>query len=101
MKKSLVILLFFVTGCQTDIAPPVLEYTIALTAVKAAEKANAVHLAPGYWNRAQQFYQKGQMHYKKHEYYLSSEAFRQTTLYAEKAEDMARLKKVQSGDPPF
>ena len=100
MKKSLLIFVFFVTGCQTDTAP-VLEYTIALTAIKAAKNANAAHLAPGYWNKAQQMYQKGQMHYKKKEYYLSSEAFRQTTLYAEKAENMARIKKAQSGDPPF
>ena len=100
MKKSLLILLFFVTGCQTDKAP-ILEYTIALTAITAAENASAMQLAPGYWNRAQQFYQKGQMHYKKREYQLSSEAFRRATLYAERAEDMARIKKVQSGDPPF
>ncbi len=100
MKKSLLIFLFFITGCQTD-STPVLEYTIALTAIKAAENANAVHLAPGYWNRAQQFYQKGQMYYKEKQYRLSSEAFKQTRLYAEKAENMARSKKAQSGDPPF
>ena len=91
---------FFITGCQTNKAP-VLEYTIALTAIKAAQKANAVRLAPGYWNKAQQFYQKGQRHYKKREYRPSSEAFKQATLHAEKAEEVARAKKMQSGDPPF
>ena len=100
MKKSLFVLLFFIAGCQTNSAL-VLDYTIAFTAIEAAEKASAMQLAPGYWNRAQQFYQKGQMHYKKREYDLSSEAFRQATLYAERAEDMARVKKVQSGTPPF
>ena len=98
MKKILLVFFLFVTGCQTDKAP-IVKYTIALTAIKAAQKANAANLAPGHWNRAQQFYQKGQMHYKKKEYRLSSEAFRQTTLHAEKAENIARMKKIQSGDP--
>ena len=100
MKKILLVFLFFVTGCQTNKAP-VLEYTIAFTAIKAAQKVGAARLAPGYWNKAQQFYQKGQRHYKKREYHLSSEAFRQASLHAEKAEEVARIKKTQSGDPPF
>lgn len=89
----------FVVGCQTSSNPPVLEYTMARTAVLAAQKANAEQLAPGYWTRTQQSYQKGQMHYNKKEYRLSSEAFRQTHWYAEKAENAARIKKMKSGDP--
>ena len=85
-------------GCQTG-NPPILEYTMARTAIQAAQKANAEQLAPGYWTRTQQFYQKGQMHYNKKEYRLSSEAFRQTYLYAEKAENVARIKKMKSGNP--
>lgn len=98
MKKSLLVFFLLVAGCQTQTAP-VVEYTIALTAIEAAQKASAASLAPGYWNRAQQFYRKGQMHYKKKEYRLSSEAFRQTTFHAEKAENIARMKKMQSGEP--
>lgn len=101
MKVIKIFLIFCVlglVGCQSP--PPVVEYTIAEAAMKAAIRANAMRFAPGPWTKAEQAYQEGKNHFQRERYKAARKSFQQAYLYAEQSENIARIERLNQGEPP-
>lgn len=98
IKKILILLILCCVGCAST--PPVVEYTIAEVAIKAARKANAMRFAPGQWTKAEQAYQEGRTHFRKKNYNAATRAFRDAYLYAEESENIAYQERLKLGEPP-
>ncbi len=85
------------TSCQT--APrPLEDYIYARTALEAAKGADAAKHSPGFWNQAEEAYEKGQKSYQDREWENARKYFILSRKNAEKAENSARLKRAQSGE---
>lgn len=84
------------SGCAS--APPFTEYTVARAAVGAAREFDSAKYATGLWNKAEDFYRRGQKAFRNSDYEEARNFFRLATEYAEKAENLTRLKKSQSGE---
>jgi hypothetical protein len=78
--------------------PPFEEYAVARAAVNAARDYDSAKYAKGMWNRAEEAYFKGQKSFQANDMADARKNFRLATEYAEKAENLTRLKKFQSGD---
>jgi len=86
----------FLAGCVTYI--PVDEYNLARTAYEAALDADASRYAPSLWFNAEQTYRGAQKSFKERNFGEARYKFTQARLYAEQAENIARLARHQSGD---
>lgn len=78
--------------------PPIQEYTLARTAMQAAKSAESGRYASGYWYKAEEYYRKGQKAYEISDNSQARSHFIQAKQFAEKAENITRLKKFQSGE---
>lgn len=78
--------------------PPYEEYTLARAAVRAAQEVDSPRFASRAWNKAEENYRAGEKSYKDADYDNAKKYFRQALQFAEKAENVTRLKKFQSGD---
>lgn len=87
----------FVFGCA-HVQPPILEYTLADTAIKAAKAVSAVRYSPGNWHEAEESYRQAKILYNEREYELAAELFNKARIAAEKAENSARLIRMRDGD---
>ncbi len=83
-------------GCSTS--PPIIEYTIARTALDSAKQVSAARYAPGYWHKAEQFYRQGEGFYRDEKFEKAAESFAKTRFFAEKAENIARLERLRTGE---
>jgi len=94
-----IILVFVLSalGCVT-IAPPLLEYTLADTAIKAAKAIQAVRYSPGYWYEAEEAYRQGKILYGEREYEQAKDLFIKARIAAEKSENSARLIRLRNGE---
>lgn len=90
------ILGFFIFSCAG--APPYNEYNLARTAIDYARQSEAQRFASIGLSRAEQAYRQGEVLIKEKEYRLAKEAFLRAQRYAEKAEELARLKRSQAGE---
>lgn len=90
------VILIGVVGCAAP--PPVEAYTLARTAMKSAKTAESGRYASGYWYKAEEYYRKGQKAFKQYDYAQAKVHFERARAYAEKAENVTRLKKFQSGE---
>jgi hypothetical protein len=90
------ILLSGAVGCASP--PPVESYTLARSALKAAKTAEAGRHAAADWYKAEEFYRKGEKAYKISDYGEAKIDFDKAKMYAERAENITRLKKFQSGE---
>jgi hypothetical protein len=95
--NSLLILLSAVTGCVAA-QPPYEEYTLARSAVRAAQESDSARFATAMWNKAEDNYRSGQKAYKEAEYENAKKYFSNAVQYAEMAENATRLKKFQTGE---
>mgnify|MGYP006448723905 CR=1 FL=1 len=99
LKFCALVTFFFVAygliGCAAP--KPYKEYTLARAAIQAAEQAEAGKHASGYWHKAEQEYRAGEKHFERNENEDAREAFKSAKKFAEKAENVTRLKKFQSG----
>lgn len=86
----------FIGACSSN--PPVEDYALARTALEAARDKDAARYAPNYWHRAEEAYRKGEQNFINHEYKIAEELFVEAKLFAEKAENAARLQKHKSGE---
>lgn len=87
------------SGCKVIAAPPPYEeYSLARTAVKAAQEADSARFATGIWNKAEENFRAGQKAYREADYDSAKKHFQLAIQFAEKAENSTRLKKFQSGD---
>jgi hypothetical protein len=90
-------ILFFCAGCAST-PKPLLEYTLALSAIEAAQSVEAVRYAAAYWHQAGEYYRAAEIQYKNKKYKDAKENFELARNFAEKSENLARLKKFKSGD---
>ena len=66
--------------------------------MNAAREVDSAKFAKGMWSRAEEAYFKGQKAFQANDMEQARKSFRMATDYAEKAENLTRLKKFQSGD---
>lgn len=84
-------------GC-VHIDPPILEYTLADTAIKAAKAVQAVRYSPGHWHEAEEAYRQARILYTEREYEQAIDLFNKARVAAEKAENSARLIRLRNGE---
>jgi hypothetical protein len=80
------------------IPPPLLEFTLADTALKAAKAVQAVRYSPGYWYEAEESFRQAKILYNEREYEQARDLFNKSRLAAEKAENSARLIRQRNGE---
>ena len=78
--------------------PPYEDYTLARTAVTAAKDVDSARFARGLWQRAQNHYRQGKQAYQQRDFDMARNQFRLAIKYAERAENVTRLKKFETGD---
>lgn len=79
---------------------PYEDYALAYVALEAAKGAEASRYSPGNWSKAERLYREGQQAYKDNANERAKQLFRASMDYAEKAENVTRLKKFQTGGVP-
>ncbi len=83
-------------GCI--LAPtPYDEYSLARAAMTAAREADSAQYAPGLWTKADEAYRTAQKAWDSSEFDVAQKYFKLSTEYAERAENVTRLKKFQTG----
>lgn len=97
LSRTLILVFFlFSVGCTTK--PPIIEFTIARSAVESAKNVSAARYAPALWHKAEQSYRKGEEFFREEQYKKAAEAFLKARLFAERAENIARLEKLKNGE---
>ncbi len=84
------------SGCVTTF--PIDEYNLARAAFESARDADAAHYAPALWFGAEQAYHAGQKDYADRQYGDAKDKFIEARDLAERAEDVSRLARHQSGE---
>ena len=84
-------------GCVAA-PPPYEEYTLARAAIRAAQDVDSARFATNYWNKADDIYRQGQKAYKDADFDVAKARFNQAKQLAERAENMTRLKKFETGE---
>lgn len=97
-QTGIVSILAFCTLSCVHIPPPILEYTLADTALKAAKTVQAVRYSPGNWHEAEELYRQARILYNEREYEQAIELFNRARVAAEKAENSARLIRLRNGE---
>ena len=72
--------------------PPFLEYTIAQTALQSARKVNAEQNTGAYWEKAVNYYHRGEKEFRNRDYISAERFFNESIKWAEKAENVSRFK---------
>jgi hypothetical protein len=85
------------SGC-VNAPPPFEEYTLARAAVRAAQEFDSARFAPAYWNKAEDSFRSGQKAFKDADFGAAKKFFELAQASAERAENVTRLKKFESGD---
>lgn len=80
------------------ISPPILEYTLADTAIKAAREVQAVRYSPGHWHEAEESFRQARILYNERDYEQAANLFNKAREAAEKAENSARLIRLRNGE---
>ncbi len=88
---------FVVSSCVTTPAP-ILEFTLADTAIKAAKSVSAVRHSPGFWHEAEESYRQAKILYNEREYEQAKELFIKARIAAEKSENSTRLIQQRNGE---
>jgi hypothetical protein len=91
------LLLLLIVSCSS-VTLPIQEYTLARSALEAAEQSDAERLTPLLFQQAQQLYKQAESHYKEREYEEARVLFIKSRKASEKAENTARIKKSKTGE---
>ncbi|MCB0415318.1 MAG: DUF4398 domain-containing protein [Bdellovibrionales bacterium] len=90
---------FLILGSTSCVGPaPVEEYNLARTALQAARAAESNRYASGFLHEAERLYRLAQHQYDNRDYENAESNFIKARSFAEKAENVTRLKKFKSGD---
>lgn len=92
----LFIFLVSVSGCAVN--PPVQEYTIARTALSAAQTSGASKYAPSLWFKAEENYRQGETAFQKGDFKVAKQYFVESQDFSERAENKARYDKRKQGE---
>jgi hypothetical protein len=95
---GLIFLLLFagVIGCAH--AQPIDEWALAYSAVDSAKQVQAHRYAPGLWFKAEESYKSAQELFDERAYRESEQEFVRARNFAERAENITRIKRYQSGE---
>ena len=97
-RSAFITLIFFSLMSCVHIAPPILEFTLADTALKAAKSVQAVRYSPGYWYEAEESFRQAKILYNEREYEQARDLFNKARIAAERAENSARLMRLRNGE---
>lgn len=89
--------LFLAFGCVNK-QPPREEYNLARAALQAASDSEAKRYAPRVFSEAKRYMKKAERSYQDRYFEKSTEYFRKSRYYAEKAENISRLKMFKQGE---
>ena len=78
--------------------PPIEEYNLASAALKAANDSEAKRYAPRVYSQARRYMRKAERSFKDRYFDKSTEFFRKSRYYSEKAENISRVKMFKQGD---
>lgn len=92
----LIFLISLLVGCAVN--PPVQEYTLARTALNAAQTSGASKYSPGLWFKAEENYRQGENAFKKGQFETAKQYFIESQDFSERAENKARYDKKKSGE---
>ena len=95
---SSIALAVVLSGCVVVGPPPFEGYTLARSAMRAAQDVDSAQFATGLWNRAEENFRKGEQAWKDNESDNAQKYFKLALQFAERAENAARLKKFQTGE---
>lgn len=98
IAKSLVVLFMFAAVSCVHTSPPLVEFALADTALKAAKAVQAVRYSPGYWYEAEEAFRQAKILYNEREYEQARDLFNKARLAAEKSENSARLIRLRNGE---
>ncbi len=74
------------------------EYNLAVAALRAARDSEAKRYAPKVYTEARQYFRKAERAFKEKYYPEATDYFRKSRYYAEKAENISRVKMFKQGD---
>ena len=77
--------------------PPIEEWNLARVAYSAAQDSDAKRYAPRVYIRAQGYLRKAERAYRERYYEKSTEYFRKSRYYSERAENISRVKMLMQG----
>lgn len=83
-------------GCASP--PPFDDLAIARSAITAAQEVDSAKFAKGFWSKAEENFLEGQKAFQNRDFEIAKKLLRLSTQYAERAENLTRLKKFQTGD---
>ncbi|MGI9548987.1 MAG: hypothetical protein ACR2M7_03270 [Bdellovibrionales bacterium] len=86
----------FLSSCAG--IPPVQEYSLAYTALRAAEKFEAGKYAPTPYRKAIYYYRKGKKSFNKRLYIQARDLFEKCLESAEESENLTRWDRYKKGD---
>lgn len=99
LKRAFPVLTFcLLTSCVGS--PPIEEYNLARAAHDAAIEAESSRYAQGLWYKADEAYNDAIKLYKDRQHDEAREEFNHARELLEKAENAARISRVQSGGVP-
>lgn len=81
--------------------PPIKEYSLAREALSQAKKYRADKNYPNYYQKALKLYRFGQSAFRDRYYGRARDHFMESMEYAEKSEDLTRVKRAREGDHGF
>lgn len=99
-KAALLAALLISTPACKIMAPPAPyeDYALARAAVRAAQEADSARFATNLWNKAEDNFRSGQKAFREADYEAAKRHFQLAQQFAEKAENITRLKKFQTGE---
>ncbi len=89
-------LLFLAFGCVNK-QPPREEFNLARAALEAAKVSEAKRYAPRVYSEARRYMRKAERAYKDRYFEKSTEYFRKSRYYSEKAENISRVMIFKQG----
>lgn len=89
-------LISMLVGCAVN--PPVQEFTLARTALLAAQTSGASKYAPSLWFKAEENYRQGENAFKKGNFEVARKYFGDSQDFSERAENKARYDKRKLGE---
>ena len=88
--------LFLLVGCET--LAPTDDYTLARTAMESAKLVESGKYSPGFMHKAEAAYQRAEVFLREKEFEEARIEFRAARIWAEKAENSARLIRFKNGE---
>ena len=81
--------------------PPIKEYSLAREALLQAKKSGADKHHPNYYAKALKSYRAGKASFKDRYFDRAGDHFESAVEYAERSEDLTRVKRARVGDHGF